>query len=125
MKKKSTILTLSLKRKWFELIKSGVKLEEYREYNHYWCSRLFVKATGFTDWCHVRMDYTELVFTLGYPKKDDMSRRLVFKNPKIRVDYGKPEWGAEPGKTYFVITWDAVNAEEKRISDVNLQEEPV
>lgn len=74
---------------------------------------------------HVRIDYTELVFTLGYPKKDDMSRRLVFKNPRIQIRTGKPEWGAEPGKIYFVITWDAANAEEKRVSAVDLREEPV
>ena len=98
MKKKSTTLTLSLKRKWFDLIKSGVKLEEYREYNGYWGARFFVREPGFKDWIRVRMDYTDLVFTLGYPKKDDMSRRLVFKNPRIQI---------RPGKTYFVITWDA------------------
>lgn len=107
MKKKSTTLTLSLKRKWFDLIKSGVKLEEYREYNEYWGARFFVREPGFNDWIHVRMDYTDLVFTLGYPKKDDMTRRLVFKNPRIMIRTGKPEWGAEQGKIYFVITWDA------------------
>ena len=35
----------------------------------------------------------------------DAERRLTFKNPKIRVGTGRPEWGAEPGKLYFVITW--------------------
>ena len=35
-----------------------------------------------------------LVFTLGYPKVDDTERRLVFKNPRIRIGTGKPEWGA-------------------------------
>lgn len=33
-------------------------------------------------------------------------RRLVFKNPKIRIGQGRPEWGAERGKNYFVITWE-------------------
>ena len=37
-------LTLPLKRKWFDLIKSGVKLEEYREINRYWIARLLQKA---------------------------------------------------------------------------------
>jgi hypothetical protein len=46
------------------------------------------------------------VFTLGYPKKTDTERRIVFKNPKIRVGTGRPEWGAEHGKLYFVISWD-------------------
>ena len=38
------------------------------------------------------------VFTLGYPKADDTERRLTFKNPKIKIGTGKPEWGAEPEK---------------------------
>ena len=50
--------------------------------------------------------YDTLVFTLGYPKADDAERRLTFKNPKIRIGTGKPEWGAEPDKLYFVITWE-------------------
>jgi hypothetical protein len=45
------------------------------------------------------------VFTLGYPKADDMSRRMVFKNPKIEMRTGNPVWGAEKDKVYYVITW--------------------
>jgi hypothetical protein len=37
---------------------------------------------------------------------DDTERRLTFKNTKIRIGTGRPEWGAEPGKNYFVITWE-------------------
>lgn len=51
--------------------------------------------------------FDRLVFTLGYPKADDTERRITFKNPKIRIGTGRPEWGAEPGKLYFVITWEA------------------
>lgn len=40
-------------------------------------------------------------------KAGDSERRLEFRNPKIRIDEGKPEWGAEPKKLYFVITWEA------------------
>lgn len=53
-----------------------------------------------------RLKCDKLVFTLGYPTADDTSRRLEFRNPKIRIGTGRPEWGAEPGKMYFVITWD-------------------
>lgn len=55
--------------------------------------------------CLNRLDFDSLVFTLGYPKANDTERRLEFKNPKIRIGTGKPEWGAEPGKNYFIITW--------------------
>jgi hypothetical protein len=55
----------------------------------------------------LNLKYDRLVFTLGYPKADDTERRLTFKNPKIRIGTDRPEWGAEPGKMYFVITWGA------------------
>lgn len=34
------ILKLTLKKKWFDMIESGVKLEEYREIKPYWMARL-------------------------------------------------------------------------------------
>ena len=94
------------------MIKSGVKTEDYREYTPYWCKRLTHRVDGLDRW----KEYDEVEFTLGYPRKDDESRRMVFSNPKIRYDYhdeendycgrAKPEWGAEKGKDYFIITWD-------------------
>lgn len=75
----------------------------------YWNTRLvkhiFPKLDGDENYRVIQKDFGKLVFTLGYPKKTDTSRRLVFKNPKIRIGTGKPEWGAEPGELYFVITW--------------------
>lgn len=116
-------LTLSLKKLWFDMIKSGEKKEEYREIGMFWSVR-FLGVTiakkfnlvdyKFVDAQNIREDlnailtidnYEKLVFTLGYPKAGDTERRLAFKNPKIRIGTGRPEWGAEPGKLYFVITW--------------------
>ena len=98
-------LTLPLKRKWFEMIKAGVKKEEYRAITPYWIKRLLENPE---DKERAKFkSFDRLVFTLGYPKADDTERRLVFKNPKIRIGTGRPEWGAEPGKMYFVITWEA------------------
>ena len=103
-------LTLSLKKQWFDMIKAGIKKEEYREIKEY-----YKKRFGLSDWvyeCESAMSatciekYDTLVFTLGYPKADDTERRLEFKNPKIRIGTGRTEWGAEPGKNYFVITLD-------------------
>lgn len=113
-------LTLSLKKQWFEMIKAGVKKEEYRELKYHWLTRLFrvkdiQKFFGVSDVTPLAngivqetfaKDYDRLVFTLGYPKAGDTERRLEFKNPKIRIGTGKPEWGAEPGKFYFVISWE-------------------
>ena len=35
------------------------------------------------------------------------SPKTTFRNPKIRIGTGRPEFGAEYGKQYFVITWEA------------------
>lgn len=107
---------LSLKRKWFEMIASGEKKEEYREikakYFDAFCEQLSVSepnhSNDFSVGFHLNWPetYDKVVFTLGYPKSDDNTRRIEFKNPRVRIDYGRPEWGAIPGKKYFVITWD-------------------
>ena len=103
-------LTLSLKKQWFDMIKAGVKKEEYREMKPYWTKRMMKNCIDFTDGnirpCTAPKDYDRLVFTLGYPKAGDTERRLAFKNPKIRIGTGRLEWGAESGKNYFVITWE-------------------
>ena len=103
-----TALTLPLKKKWFDLIKAGTKKEEYREGSAYWRIRLQEWRTR-PDGMKERVGFKTfdtLVLTLGYPKAGDSERRLVFKNPKIRIGEGRPEWGAEPEKMYFVITWE-------------------
>lgn len=86
-------LTLSLKRKWFDMIASGEKKEEYREIKSFWRLRL----TPFNR-------YDAVTFTLGYPKADDMSKRMTFRIKDIHIGYGKEKWGAAPDTQYFVIT---------------------
>lgn len=109
-------LTLSLKKKWFDMIASGEKTEEYREITPYWQKRLLRCGNACGGYCVLMgeiicpmcrylkyTDFDTVVFTLGYPRKDDISRRLEFKVSDISIDCGKPEWGAEPDKNYFVI----------------------
>lgn len=66
------VLTLHLKKKWFDMIKSGVKKEEYREFNEFWIKRL----TWTNRYSKEQRNpfngtilFDRLVFTLGYPKK--------------------------------------------------------
>lgn len=58
-------LTLSLKREYFEAIRGGTKIEEYRLASPYWFKRLDGRT------------YDQIVLTLGYPKADDSTRRIV------------------------------------------------
>ena len=106
------------------MIASGYKKEEYREITPYWCSRLAL-ICGFDQtekvWSTHTNDinsmsllwglvyepiaYEQVEFTLGYPKISDLTRRVIFDRPQIRIGTGRPEWGAEEGKMYFVISW--------------------
>jgi len=141
-------LYLPLKEKWYRMIESGEKREEYREITPYWCQRLLYhvplpiegywgyspddsedtrgvlqrtfdmieenrkrwpESKKLTDLNHYLVGtygtrgYTHVHFTLGYPKKDDASRHMVRRIKEIVVAEGRPEWGAEVGKEYFVI----------------------
>lgn len=102
-------LVLPLKKKWFDMIKSGEKLEEYREINEYWKKRLtlwlFMGESFRDNDVIVPKEYDTITFTLGYPRKDDTERRITFKNPSIWIGEGLEKWGAEKGKQYFIITW--------------------
>lgn len=80
-------LYLSLKAKWYDMIESGEKTEEYREIKEYWYKRLTNK------------NYKYVRFSYGYTR-----RTMTFECKDIICwETGKPEWGAEPGKEYFVI----------------------
>lgn len=113
----SRALFLVLKRKWYEMIDSGIKLEEYREITAYWIKRLcftridnpFVYcvkekcccecfAEAGEDWCAFPFD--TVTFQLGYAKN---APRMTFEVESIYVGTGKPEWGADPGKECFII----------------------
>lgn len=61
------VLTLALKREYFDAIKSGTKLEEYRQVNEFWTKRI-----------HDR-EFDKVVLTLGYPRNDDNERRIERK----------------------------------------------
>lgn len=115
-------LDLVLKRKWYDMIASGEKTEEYREIKPYWIRRLCYKASPFhpVPWVSMVLTsqnpeylkkalqmrtmnlwgFTHVTFHLGY-SKDRPSMTFAIK--EIVCDEGKEEWGALPGETYFVI----------------------
>lgn len=88
------MLTLSIKKRWFDMIKSGEKKEEYRELKKYYHTR-FKKIFG--------LDYkdktAEILFRNGY-RAD--SPKLKCKC-KLRIGQGKPELGAEESKEYYIL----------------------
>jgi hypothetical protein len=89
-------LHLTLKKKWFEMIASGEKTEEYREPKDYWMRRLQKNSSlGM-----ITKTFDLVTFKNGYSKN---ASRMTFKCNHICTGEGRPEWGAEPGVKYFVI----------------------
>ena len=83
------ILHLTLKRKWYDMIESGIKREEYREIKPYWEIRL----------AHKKFD--AVCFQNGYSKD---ARRMTWEVDCIVQSLGYPEWGAPEKQKVFVIS---------------------
>ena len=120
MAKDNKILHLVLKRKWWDMIASGEKKEEYRDANHYWAIRLldsqyrwysqnFDYPTDFIGWLSLRLahndiafrSYKNVCFHLGYT-----NTTMTFEIESIKIKIGEEcnqDWGAERNKYYFVI----------------------
>lgn len=115
-------LHLNLKRRWFDMILSGEKKEEYRELHNYWMQRflgyyfqdgdskkpcedsetyntLSQNAEVFNDELMDNSPKT-IIFSNGYAK-DRYQFEIECKGVEIKG--GEEKWGAEPGRKYFVL----------------------
>lgn len=88
-------LHLNLKRKWFEMIASGIKTEEYREDKLYWRRRFLIRGQEVDD---MRL-FHEVEFKNGYGKNAPCMR---FKCKGIEPGEGKAEWGAPSGWCFVI-----------------------
>ena len=117
-------LYLPVRKRWFDMILSGEKKEEYREINEYWIKRLIQNELNLSleeinyGICALRDGYTEdqvyniygfcfkpfeiNTITLGYPKSTDKERIIKFEHKGIEIGKGNPEWGA-PVEDVFII----------------------
>lgn len=91
-------LILPLKREYFEAIRDGSKTEEYRLCTPYWQRRMAMGFAGFD----------RIVLTLGYPARDDHSRRLIrpWQGYTIKT-ITHPHFGPDPVQVY------AINVQER------------
>ena len=117
-------LHLVLKRKWWDMIESGEKKEEYREIKPYWEKRLLnykglveyylanraeleIKSVLFPhrplieDVCKAfPRGYTHVTFQLGYQKN---APRMTFEIEEISIGKGREDWGAPTDEEVFII----------------------
>lgn len=85
-------LHLNLKKKWFDMVLSGEKKEEYREIKPYWTKRLkdfLVKKT-----------FDTITFSNGYTKNRP---QFEIELKEIVFEVGNTYWGADYGKEYYVF----------------------
>lgn len=84
-------LVLPLKKDYFEAIRDGCKVEEYRLCNDYWFKRLSGK------------EFRNVVLTLGYPKSGDESRRIVrpWQGYVVKTIL-HPHFGPQPVEVYAI-----------------------
>lgn len=82
------ILHLTLKKKWFDMILSGEKKEEYREIKPYWIKRL-------------SKQYDIIRFRNGY-SSDAPTMDIMFLGVKVGVN--KTEWSDASPKQCYVLS---------------------
>jgi hypothetical protein len=96
---KERVLKLTIKKKWFDLILSGEKVEEYREIKPYWIKRLwcsfFETNTEPEDFTHVHF------FHGGYCGLQLPNAKFECKG--IRIGEPRPEWSDNSQGNHFII----------------------
>lgn len=147
------MLTLPIQKKWYDMILSGEKREEYREIKEYYETRFqnlfgaitiypFIEDYSASDttpasiFLH-RSEYEllqgeavpeeirkegiqEIIFRNGYSKNS----KAIKARCRLRIGKGRPEWGAEPDKQYYILEIldkEKLAADEKRVGDEQLE----
>ena len=103
-------LILPIKKKWFDMILSGEKMEEYRERKPYWEKR-FKKYFG---WGYGAL--SDSGDECGWRFHPGLKKPIIFRNgygesmPQFTAECsiaektGNPKWGAKEDVTYYVLT---------------------
>lgn len=88
---KHKALTLPLKAEYFDAIRDGTKLVEYRLVTPYWIKRLRNRS------------YDTVILTKGYPKSDDQSRRMTRKWEGCYEHYiTHPHFSPDPVRVFAI-----------------------
>lgn len=84
-------LQLAVNGEYFDQMKRGEKVEEYRLVNSYWCRRILARK------------YVRLIITRGYPKRDDLSKRIdiPYAGYEVKV-ITHPHFGPDPVEVFAI-----------------------
>lgn len=99
-------LILPIKKEWFDMILSGEKKEEYRDIKPYYDTRLQRHFECVRKGSELLSKEPEqqlsakfITFRNGYSKKSPS----LLAECALRIGTGKPEWGAEKDKLYYIL----------------------
>lgn len=102
------LLHLPLKSQWYLMIESGIKKEEYREINDYWCKRLLEKPlqyyVPFGDVNKANPNISFRYFDVARLRYGYTKKFMDFPKPAIRIGRGNPDWGAPTDRDVFIIS---------------------
>jgi hypothetical protein len=90
------MLVLPIKKKWFDMIVSGEKKEEYREIKPYYTIR-FKKIFGVN--YHSNSKIAKIILRNGYSYKSPSVGIICV----LKIGTGKKEWGAKPNQEYYIL----------------------
>lgn len=104
------MLTLPIKRKWLEMIRSGEKKEEYRSLSPYYAARFktflgleFIPASQAQVERALRargsVSFKDIILRAGY----SAFAPAIMISGYITISTGRPEWGAAEGEEYYVL----------------------
>ena len=103
--KHADTLHLVLIGKWYDMIESGEKTEEYRETKQYWIKRILEGSTAkkpelnsIPRQISKQSKYERVCFHRGYT-----NRTMIFVIEEISVGIGKAPWGAPEDKEVIII----------------------
>lgn len=89
------MLTLPIKKQWFDMILSGEKKEEYRSLTPYYETR-FRNVWGYPAYWG---EQHQIKFRNGYSANSPS----FVANCTLNIKTGNVEWGAEEGVKYYVL----------------------
>jgi hypothetical protein len=91
-----TMLIFPIKKKWFDMIKTGIKKEEYREIKPYYTTRLSKL------WCK------NYLCEKYNPKMQELFINWIKEKNEIeyglRIGTGRTEWGAMEETEYYIFS---------------------
>ena len=99
------MITLPIKKQWFDMIAAGVKKEEYREIKTYYTTRIATEIgespqiTFFALKAGRETKEFIVKFVNGYGN----NRPCFYADCSIVVKTGRKEWGAVPGTEYYAF----------------------